>query len=68
MREYWLVHPVDRIAIRYARAGDAFAPPEIVELIGELASSAFPGVVIRWQPIIDKLPAEPIPQATPPRY
>lgn len=49
VREYWLVHPVDRVVTVY-RVGDggSFAMPEVFELKGSLEVQAVPGLSIDW--------------------
>lgn len=56
VREYWLVHPVDRLVTIYEWGDGRFAAPEIVEMAGERAPAIFPGVAIRWQAILQKMP------------
>ncbi len=56
VREYWLVHPVDRLVTSYAWVDGRFAAPEIAEMAGERAPIIFPEIVIRWQAILDKMP------------
>jgi Uma2 family endonuclease len=52
VREYWLVHPTDRLVTIY-RAGDAgYGAPEILELSGETPIAALTGVAILWEPIV----------------
>lgn len=48
VREYWLVHPIDRILTRYVAKDSAFLPPEILEMSGQTASAILPEVVIDW--------------------
>mgnify|MGYP000129694383 CR=1 FL=1 len=48
VREYWLVHPVDRIVTVYRLEGGRFASPEFRELTGRQAVTAVPGVEIDW--------------------
>lgn len=55
VREYWLVHPLDRILTVYVLQDGQYGGPEITEMTGERASSIFPEIVIRWQPMLDKL-------------
>ena len=57
VREYWLVHPVDRILTVYVLQDGQYSAPEIAEMDGERASAIFPDIVIRWQPMLDKLGA-----------
>jgi Uma2 family endonuclease len=56
VREYWLVHPVDRVITVYALKDGHYGGPEIADMAGERAPTIFPEIVIRWQPILDKLP------------
>lgn len=56
VREYWLVHPVDRVITLYTLKDSLYGAPEIAEMAGERAPTIFPEIVIRWQPILDKLP------------
>lgn len=58
VREYWLVHPVDRVITVYTLQNGQFSPPEIADLAGERSPAILPEVVIRWQPILDKLPPD----------
>lgn len=56
VREYWLVHPVDRVITVYTLKDGQYGGPEIADMAGERAPTIFPEIVIRWQPILDKLP------------
>ena len=58
VREYWLVHPVDRVITVYVLKDGQYGGPEIADMAGERAPTIFPEIVIRWQPILDKLPNE----------
>lgn len=58
VREYWLVHPVDRVITVYTLQNGQFSPPEIADLAGERSPAILPEIVIRWQPILDKLPPD----------
>lgn len=54
VREYWLVHPVDRIVTIYRLGADTrYQQADVRELLGSLAVDAVPGLVIDW----DLLPA-----------
>ena len=48
VREYWLVHPVDKVLTLYALTDGAYGRPYIQELSGKTASITLPGVVIDW--------------------
>ena len=56
VREYWLVHPVDRVITVYVLKDGQFGSPEIADMAGERAPTIFPEIVIRWQAILEKLP------------
>lgn len=58
VREYWLVHPVDRVITVYTLKGGQYGGPEIADMAGERTPTIFPEIVIRWQPILDNLPHE----------
>ncbi len=55
VREYWLVHPVDRVITLYTLKDGLYGGPEIVEMAGERSPAIFPEIVIRWQAVLDKL-------------
>ncbi len=49
VREYWLVHPADRILTIYRLNPDGhFGAAEIVEMKGRIAITALPGLEIDW--------------------
>jgi Uma2 family endonuclease len=56
VREYWLVHPTDRVLTVYRLGADGYGKPAIQELVGETAVGVLPGVSIRWEPIVSRLP------------
>jgi Uma2 family endonuclease len=51
VREYWLLHPVDRVLTVYRRAGERFGPAEVVEASGRTAVGVLPGLVIDWEAV-----------------
>ena len=57
VREYWLVHPTDRIVTIYRLENGRYGRPDIAELTGETAPQAVPGVVIDWARVTRRLPA-----------
>ncbi|MDD2884992.1 MAG: Uma2 family endonuclease [Dechloromonas sp.] len=61
VREYWLVHPVDRVITLYTLHDGQYGRPEIVDMAGELAPAIFPEILIRWQRIVEKLPDNTLP-------
>lgn len=49
VREYWLVHPTDRILTIYRQGENGqFTAPDILELKGRTALTAVPGLEIDW--------------------
>jgi Uma2 family endonuclease len=56
VREYWLVHPVDRVVTVYTLKDGQYGGPEIADMAGERAPTIFPEIVIRWKAILEKLP------------
>lgn len=56
VREYWLVHPTDRVLTIYLLQGDEFAKPRIIELSGETAITVLDNVVIQWDELLTRLP------------
>ncbi|MFN3883585.1 MAG: Uma2 family endonuclease [Rhodocyclaceae bacterium] len=49
VREFWLIHPTDRIVSIYLLERGAYGKPIVQELEGETASTVLPQVVIDWQ-------------------
>lgn len=56
VREYWLVHPVDRVLTMYQLESKEFAKPIIVELAGETAITVLDDVLIQWDDLLTRLP------------
>jgi Uma2 family endonuclease len=56
VREYWLVHPTDRIIMLYRLKNNRYGRPDIAELVGETMSQAVPGVIIQWERVTRRLP------------
>jgi Uma2 family endonuclease len=56
VREYWLVHPTDRIVTIYRLAGTEYGKPDVQALEGDTVVSTLPGVVIRWDALAARLP------------
>ena len=48
VREYWIVHPTDRVVTIYTLIDGAYGKPDVFELVGEVASKSLPEVVIDW--------------------
>lgn len=60
VREYWLVHPIDRVVTLHRRAGEGgFGPAETLAAAGKLTSAGFPGLEIDWDDIFADVSAEP---------
>lgn len=56
VREYWLVHPVDRVLTVYRLSNGVYGSPELYELQGETVVAALPGVTVRWDDLASRLP------------
>ncbi|GAB4178280.1 MAG: Uma2 family endonuclease [Rhodocyclaceae bacterium] len=52
VREYWLVHPTDRIVIIYLLENAAYGRPAVHELTGQLAPAILPHVSIDWDRVM----------------
>lgn len=48
VREYWLVHPQDRIVWIYRLENDAFAAPDVSEMLGQMPIRVLPDLSIDW--------------------
>ncbi len=57
VREYWLVHPLDRIVTIYRLADGEYGKPDVQELSGETALGILPEVNIAWDALVRRLPA-----------
>jgi Uma2 family endonuclease len=56
VREYWLVHPTDRVLFIYHLQDNEYGKPDVQELAGETAIRVLPGVVITWDALVERLP------------
>lgn len=56
VKEYWLVHPIDRIVTIYNLEGSLYGRPEVMELQGTLTSQACADVTIDWTGVLQNLP------------
>jgi Uma2 family endonuclease len=56
VREYWLVHPTDRVLTIYRLEQGAYGRPEVQELRGETAVGILDAVVIQWDALVERLP------------
>jgi len=53
VREYWLVHPIERIVTVYRRGDDGrYARPLVQETKGTLAIAALPGIEVDWDLVL----------------
>ena len=57
VREYWLIHPIDRVLTLYRLEGAEFGKPDMQELKGETPVAVLPGVMIQWEPLAERLRA-----------
>lgn len=56
VKEYWLVHPSDRVLTIYRLADREYGKPEIQELRGETSVGILPDVCIAWDALAARLP------------
>lgn len=56
VREYWLVHPADRMVTIYRLAGAEYGKPEVCVLAGETPVGVLPGAAIAWDALVERLP------------
>ena len=56
VREYWLVHPTDRVLTIYLLQDNEFTKPVIVELAGETTITVLDDVIIQWDKLLTRLP------------
>ena len=48
MREFWLVHPLDRIITIYVMENGSYGKPAMQELVGTSTSATLPAVTVEW--------------------
>jgi Uma2 family endonuclease len=56
VKEYWLVHPVDRVVTIYRLEGAAYGRPQVSELQGRSDCRACPNVQVDWERVVEGLP------------
>lgn len=56
VREYWMVHPTDRVLTIYRLEGGTFGKPDVMMLEGETQVTVLPGVVVAWDELVARLP------------
>jgi Uma2 family endonuclease len=58
VREYWLIHPIDRVLTVYSLVDAEYGKPEIYELRGETRVNVLPDIVIQWDDLVARLPVD----------
>lgn len=56
MREYWLVHPTDRMVTVYRLLNGEYGKPDVQELSGETRVGVWPYVAVAWDDLVRRLP------------
>lgn len=57
VREYWLIHPLDRLLTRYhCGPGESFGPATIQEASGRARVAIFPDLEIDWDLVFSRFP------------
>jgi Uma2 family endonuclease len=56
VREFWLVHPMDRVLTIYRLDGVEYGKPDVQELKGSTEIRVLPGVVVAWDALAERLP------------
>jgi Uma2 family endonuclease len=56
VREFWLVHPTDLVLTVYRISRGEYGRPDTQALEGETPVGVLPGVVIRWDQVVSRLP------------
>ena len=56
VREYWLVHPTDRVLIVYRLTDAGYGKPHTQELSGTTPVGVLPGTEITWDDLAARLP------------
>ena len=55
VREYWLVHPTDRMVTVYRLQAGEFGKPDVFELKGATPVAVLPGVEVAWDDLLERL-------------
>lgn len=58
VREYWLIHPVDRVLTVYQLINGEYGKAELYELRDETAVCVLPDIVIQWDDLVGRLPSD----------
>ncbi len=56
VREYWLVHPTDRMVTIYRLENGEYGKPDVRELSAETPVGILPGVAIVWDDLLRRVP------------
>lgn len=56
VREYWLIHPTDRVLTVYRLGQDGYGKPDTQELAGSTRLGILPEVEITWDELAARLP------------
>ena len=52
VREYWLVHPIDKVVTIYLLVTGAYGKPAVQELVGDTTAAVLPQVTITWARVL----------------
>lgn len=55
VREFWLVHPTDRVITIYRLQNGVYGAPDVQELVGVTPVGILPGVEMVWDELIERL-------------
>ncbi|MBI5608240.1 MAG: Uma2 family endonuclease [Deltaproteobacteria bacterium] len=55
VREFWLVHPTDRIVAIYTLTNGEYGRPELLPMQGQTALHVLPEVVVDWEAVVERL-------------
>lgn len=58
VREYWLIHPIDRVLTVYQLSDGKYEMPEMYELQGETSVTVLPEITIQWDELAARLPTD----------
>ncbi|MCI0654870.1 MAG: Uma2 family endonuclease [Methylococcaceae bacterium] len=58
VKEYWLIHPVDRLLTVYRLIDAEYGKPELYELNGETQVGVLPDIIIQWDDLAARLPVD----------
>lgn len=56
VKEFWLVHPMDRVLTIYRLIGAEYGKPDVQELKGATDIAVLPGVRVEWDALAERLP------------